>query len=105
MLEHHIPHLLPARQNFNWYQSRHPVLFLGEIHGRYFLALWTRKKKMCLLLRYCSCGCMLKLRGNICFDIEEECFMRLNMSNSTVVYVLRGSLFFSWCLKPQKISM
>ncbi|GAU44946.1 hypothetical protein TSUD_351610 [Trifolium subterraneum] len=34
------------RQNFNWYQSRHPVLYLGELQGRYFLALWTRKKEM-----------------------------------------------------------
>ena len=46
MLEHRIPHLLPARRNFNWYQSRHHVLFLGEIHGRYFLAIWTKKKML-----------------------------------------------------------
>ncbi|MCI66024.1 hypothetical protein A2U01_0087282, partial [Trifolium medium] len=36
----------PAYQNFNWYQSRNPVLYLGELRGRYFLALWTRKKEM-----------------------------------------------------------
>ncbi|GAU48050.1 hypothetical protein TSUD_404850 [Trifolium subterraneum] len=34
------------RQNFNWHQSRHPVLYLGELQERYFLALWTRKKEM-----------------------------------------------------------
>ncbi|WJX24290.1 hypothetical protein P8452_13414 [Trifolium repens] len=66
MLEHRIPHLLPARRNFNWYQSRHPVLFLGEIHGRYFLALWTKKKMLYA-------------------EVEGECSVRPNMSNSAVV--------------------
>ena len=26
--------MILIHQNFNWYQSRHPVLFLGEILGR-----------------------------------------------------------------------
>ncbi|MCI16065.1 hypothetical protein A2U01_0037206 [Trifolium medium] len=46
MLEHQTQHMSSACQNFNWYQSRHPVLYLGELQGRYFLALWTRKKEM-----------------------------------------------------------
>ena len=32
---HVVEHLGPdICQNFNWYQSRHPVLFLGEILGK-----------------------------------------------------------------------
>ena len=32
---HVVGHLSPdICQNFNWYQSRHPVLFLGEILGK-----------------------------------------------------------------------
>jgi hypothetical protein len=46
MLKHHIPYLLPARRNFNWYQSRHLVLFLDELQGRCFMALWTRNEVM-----------------------------------------------------------
>ncbi|PNX62454.1 hypothetical protein L195_g061152, partial [Trifolium pratense] len=53
-----------ACQNFNWYQSGHPVLYLGKLRGRYFLALWTRKKdikkKKVLLVYLCSYICMFQ---------------------------------------------
>ena len=31
---HRGQHLSTVYQNFNWYQSRHPVLYLGEILGK-----------------------------------------------------------------------
>ena len=36
--------IFTACQNFNWYQSRHPVLFLVNLQGIYFLVLWAGKE-------------------------------------------------------------
>ncbi|PNY14714.1 hypothetical protein L195_g011398, partial [Trifolium pratense] len=82
----------PTCQNFNWYQSRHPVLYLGELQGRYFLALWTRKKDMRKKLMYSRGGIVLSsdIEGeqqNIASLHHDLICVRIHPSQYVIVYL------------------